>query len=171
MVGRANERRRFGCRGLFSAPFRIRRSQDDVAPELSAIVTRRAKPEMIAFDRGTEFVCNAMRAWSNDTVINWHFIVPGKPMQNGFIESYNGRLRDERSTKVGSSIWITPAPRSPTGRRFQCPAASVVAEIVAPRGLCRPPPATDGRLRKTDQLHPSSVAPPAALGVQHPKTL
>src|SRR6266481_5489537 len=43
----------------------------------------------------TEFTCNAMLAWSKDTVIDWHFIAPGKPMQNGFIESFNGRMRDE----------------------------------------------------------------------------
>ena len=36
-----------------------------------------------------------MLAWSKDTAIDWHFIAPGKRMQNGFIESFNGRMRDE----------------------------------------------------------------------------
>ncbi len=66
-----------------------------VAHELTAIVERRGKPGMIVSDHGTEFTCNAMLAWSKDTVIDWHFIAPGKPMQNGFIESFNGRMRDE----------------------------------------------------------------------------
>lgn len=47
------------------------------------------------FGDGTEFTCNAMPAWRKDAVIDWHFIAPGKPMQNGFIESFNGRMRDE----------------------------------------------------------------------------
>src|SRR3954447_12157922 len=46
-------------------------------------------------DNGTEFTCNAMLAWSEENKIDWHFIAPGKPMQNGFCESFNGRMRDE----------------------------------------------------------------------------
>lgn len=46
-------------------------------------------------DHGTEFTSNAMLKWSEDARIAWHFIAPGKPMQNGFMESFNGRMRDE----------------------------------------------------------------------------
>ena len=53
-----------------------------VARELTAIVERRGKPAMIVSDHGTEFTCNAMLAWSKDTVVDWHFIAPGKPMQS-----------------------------------------------------------------------------------------
>jgi putative transposase len=66
-----------------------------VARELTAIVEQRGKPGIIVSDHDTEFTCNAMLAWSKDTVIEWHFIAPGKPMQNGFIESFNGRMRDD----------------------------------------------------------------------------
>src|SRR3954453_2453673 len=66
-----------------------------VARELTAIVTRRGKPGMIVSDNGTEFTCNAMLSWCKDTVIDWHFIAPGKPIQNAFAESFNGRMRDE----------------------------------------------------------------------------
>ncbi|MHC2581728.1 transposase InsO family protein [Bradyrhizobium diazoefficiens] len=59
-----------------------------VARELKAVVERRGKPGMIVSDHGTELTCNAMLAWSKDTVIDWHFIAPGKPMQNGFIERF-----------------------------------------------------------------------------------
>ncbi len=34
-------------------------------------------------------------AWCQDTGVEWHYIAPGKPQQNGFVESFNGRLRDE----------------------------------------------------------------------------
>lgn len=66
-----------------------------VARELTTIVERRGKPEMIVSDHGTEFTCNAMLASCKGAAIDWHFIAPGKPMQNGFIESFNGRMRDE----------------------------------------------------------------------------
>jgi putative transposase len=36
-----------------------------------------------------------MLAWQEEFGIEWHYIPPGKPMQNGFVESFNGRLRDE----------------------------------------------------------------------------
>ena len=66
-----------------------------VARELTALIARRGKPGMIVSDNGTEFTCNAMLTWSEDHQIAWHFIAPGKPMQNGFCESFNGRMRDE----------------------------------------------------------------------------
>ena len=38
---------------------------------------------------------NAILAWQQERGVEWHYIAPGKPMQNGFVESFNGRLRDE----------------------------------------------------------------------------
>src|ERR1700678_280683 len=66
-----------------------------VARELTMLIERRGKPGMIVSDNGTEFTSNAMLAWAQDNRIVWHFIAPGKPMQNGFCESFNGRMRDE----------------------------------------------------------------------------
>ena len=59
------------------------------------MIERRGKPGMIVSDNGTEFTSNAMLAWAQDNSVAWHFIAPGKPMQNGFCESFNGRMRDE----------------------------------------------------------------------------
>jgi len=59
------------------------------------VIARRGKPGMIVSDHGTEFTSNAMLAWTQDNQIAWDFIAPGKPMQNGFCESFNGRMRDE----------------------------------------------------------------------------
>ena len=66
-----------------------------VARELDAIIRQRGRPEMIVSDNGTEYTSNAILGWADQMGIGWHYIAPGKPQQNGFIESFNGRLRDE----------------------------------------------------------------------------
>ena len=55
----------------------------------------RATGSYVTERNGTEFTCNAMLAWCKETGIDWHFIAPGKPIQNAFVESFNGRMRDE----------------------------------------------------------------------------
>ena len=50
---------------------------------------------MIVRDNGTEFTSNAILGFADRMGIDWHYIAPGKPIQNAFIESFNGRLRDE----------------------------------------------------------------------------
>ena len=66
-----------------------------VARELDRIATRRGYPVMVVSDNGTELTSNAILGWQRDRRVEWHYIAPGKPMQNGFVESFNGRLRDE----------------------------------------------------------------------------
>ena len=43
---------------------------------------------------GTEFTSRAILQWASQNKVEWHYIDPGKPQQNGFIESFNGSLRD-----------------------------------------------------------------------------
>jgi putative transposase len=50
---------------------------------------------MIISDNGTELTCNVMLKWAEKNGVEWHYIAPGKPQQNGFMESFNGKLRDE----------------------------------------------------------------------------
>ncbi|MFN5616613.1 MAG: IS3 family transposase, partial [Brevundimonas sp.] len=66
-----------------------------VARELDAIIQQRGRPETIVSDNGTELTSNAILDWADDAAVGWHYIAPGKPQQNGFNESFNGRLRDE----------------------------------------------------------------------------
>lgn len=66
-----------------------------VARELDKLIQHRGKPGMIVSDNGTELTSNAILTFAADRQINWHYIAPGKPMQNGFVESFNGRMRDE----------------------------------------------------------------------------
>jgi putative transposase len=66
-----------------------------VARELDAIIAWRGKPTSIVSDNGTELTSNAILEWADERQVGWHYIAPGKPQQNGFSESFNGRLRDE----------------------------------------------------------------------------
>jgi putative transposase len=66
-----------------------------VARELNLVIEQRGKPGTIVSDNGTELTSNAILAWYVDAKIKWHYIDPGKPVQNAFVESFNGRLRDE----------------------------------------------------------------------------
>jgi putative transposase len=49
----------------------------------------------VVSDNGAEFTSNAILSFAEDREIDWHYIAPGKPTQNAFIESFNGRLRGE----------------------------------------------------------------------------
>ena len=71
-----------------------------VGRELDAIIAGRCLPRVIVSDNGTEFTSMAILRWSQDRQIDWHYIAPGKPMQNGFIESFNGSFRDECLNEV-----------------------------------------------------------------------
>ena len=50
---------------------------------------------MVVSDNGSELASNAILRWADGSRVAWHYIAPGKPIQNAFIESFNGRLRDE----------------------------------------------------------------------------
>jgi len=66
-----------------------------VARELTALIRIYGKPHCIVSDNGTEFTSTAILKWAGDAGVAWHYIDPGKPQQNGLIESFNGSLRDE----------------------------------------------------------------------------
>jgi putative transposase len=66
-----------------------------VASELDAIITALGKPASIVSDNGTELTSMAILRWSQEARVEWHYIAAGKPQQNAFVESFNGRLRDE----------------------------------------------------------------------------
>jgi len=66
-----------------------------VVRALDALIARRGRPAMIVSDNGTELTSRAVLEWTNRTGIGWHYIAPGKPVQNAFVESFNGKFRDE----------------------------------------------------------------------------
>ena len=137
-----------------------------VARELTELVSHRGKPGMIVSDHGTEFTSNAILAWSKDHRMEWHYIEPGKPTQNGYIESFNGRMRDELLNEslffgldhARSAVleWVedynTTRPHSSLG--YQTPAA--FAGIIAATGYDASP---------IEGSATSPVAQPAPYGV------
>jgi putative transposase len=66
-----------------------------VVRELEIIMARRGRPAICVSDNGTELTGMAVLRWSQEIRLEWHYIAPGKPTQNAFIESFNARLRDE----------------------------------------------------------------------------
>ena len=67
----------------------------EVASLLEKIVLERGLPRSILSDNGPEFTGTAMAMWSDRSSVRLDWIAPGKPFQNGFCESFNGRMRDE----------------------------------------------------------------------------
>ena len=66
-----------------------------VVEQLKRLVAMRGAPESITTDNGSEFAGRAMDAWAHSGGVKLDFIRPGRPVENGYIESFNGRLRDE----------------------------------------------------------------------------
>ncbi len=132
---------------------------------------------MIVSDHGTELTSNAILAWSKENRIEWHYIAPGKPMQNGFCESFNGRMRDELlneslfhgldHARQKLREWVADynmaRPHSSLG--YKTPSNVYVRPYAAHLA------ATGDRLRNPDQLRRSPVAQTAPQGVNNAEAL
>jgi putative transposase len=70
-----------------------------VAREGDAIVAVRGKPLAVVSDNGTELTSTSILRWSQERQVGWHYIAPGKPTQTAFVESFNGRLRDDTNSR------------------------------------------------------------------------
>ncbi len=66
-----------------------------VTSVLSEVASVHDLPENIVVDNGPEFISNAMDEWAYNREVTLHFIRPGKPVDNAFMESFNARLREE----------------------------------------------------------------------------
>ena len=70
-------------------------TSQDVIDQLFQLIIFRGIPEHIRSDNGPEFTAKAVRSWLNRLSVKTLFIEPGSPCENGYIESFNGKLRDE----------------------------------------------------------------------------
>jgi putative transposase len=81
----------------FALPLAVRRSFPGFAVVhwLEQLAADHGLPQVISIDNGTEFTSRVFDAWAHRHGIKLHFIAPGRPVQNAYIESFNGKLRDE----------------------------------------------------------------------------
>jgi transposase InsO family protein len=66
-----------------------------VVREMDALIAQRGRPDVIVSDNGTEFTSSAVLAFTQAAKLDWRYIAPGKPTENAFAESFQGRMRDE----------------------------------------------------------------------------
>ncbi len=72
-----------------------RMTSEDVLERLAFLMATRGVPEHIRSDNGAEFTSQAVRQWLAKVGVKTLFIEPGSPWENGYVESFNGKLRDE----------------------------------------------------------------------------
>jgi len=72
-----------------------RLTSDDVLKRLSELFVHRGVPEHIRSDNGSEFTTKCVREWLGQVGVKTLFIEPGSPWEDGYMESFNGKLRDE----------------------------------------------------------------------------
>ena len=137
-----------------------------VARELDRLMIERGKPKMIVSDNGSEFTSNAILGWADTAKVEWHYIAPGKPMQNGFIESFNGRLRDEflnetlfttlAQARASLSIWKADYNEARPHSKLNWQTPNEFASTFNPRRALP--------LRNPKSSAPSPATPPAHQG-------
>jgi len=135
-----------------------------VARELDTVIARRSRPATIVSDNGTEFTSMAILRWAQEVRIAWHYIAAGKPNQNAFVESFNGRLRDELlnetlfvslvQARTALAAWQedynTVRPHSALGYRPPAPETVTLADpACAPRWLRPYRPSVENALMVT----------------------
>lgn len=70
-------------------------NSEDVLERLAELFVHRGTPQYIRSDNGSEFTAKRVRRWLSDLQVNTLFIEPGSPWENGYVESFHGKLRDE----------------------------------------------------------------------------
>jgi putative transposase len=139
-----------------------------VVRELEVVIAHRGQPAMCVSDNGTELTCMAVLRWSQEMRIEWHYIAPGKPTQNAFIESFNGKLRDELLnetlfTSLAQARAVLAAWKDDYNNvRPHSALGNLSPNEYADRSA--PGPQRGGALRYTEGSTPPPVAPPSQIG-------
>ena len=110
-------------------------NSDDVLERLAWLMSTRGTPEHVRSDNGAEFTAGVVREWLGKVGVKTLYIEPGSPWENGYVESFNGKLRDEllsgeifftlQEAKVLIEMWRkhynTVRPHSALGYRPPAP--------------------------------------------------
>jgi putative transposase len=147
-----------------------------VARELDRIIAGRGKPAAIVSDNGTELTANIMLRWADDHRVAWHYIAPGKPIQNAFVESFNGRLRDELLNEtLFRSLPHARATLEAWRRDYNAerPHSRLgwLTPLAFAASLEAPSPQRDRPLPPSEGSAACPVASAAETGFTHPRTL
>ncbi|WP_230646950.1 integrase core domain-containing protein, partial [Bradyrhizobium sp. Leaf401] len=146
-----------------------------VTRELDVIIAWRGRPAMCLSDNGTELTGMAMLRFSQERQIEWHYIAPGKPTQNAFIESFNARLRDELLnetlfTSLAQARAVLAAWKDDyNNARPHSALGNLTPTEYAKRNALGPQ--RDGTLRYAEGSAPRPVASPSPLGSYSTGTL
>jgi len=146
-----------------------------VAEALDRIIAERGRPLLIVSDNGSELTGHAVLRWASERRIEWHYIAPGKPTQNAYIEAFNGRLRDECLNEswfhsLSDARRVIEAWREdyntvrPHGRLGKLPPSLFAAAAISP-------PQRGEALRSLQGFAPRPVAPPSPTGSNEEQTL
>ena len=110
-----------------------------VARELDALIARRGRPKSCVSDNGTELTSKAILNWTHTRGVDWHYIAPGKPQQNAFVE----RSADKRAGAFHQRIAKEQlkAPWRRGGRSSLMYKWAAKLNLTAPQCLCTCPPA------------------------------
>lgn len=128
-----------------------RMNSDDVLERLSWLFATRGVPDHVRSDNGPEFTAKVVRDWLERVGVKTLFIEPGSPWENGYVESFNGKLRDEllngeifytlKEAKILTERWRwhynTVRPHSALGYRPPAPETAICG---APAAGCAPWP-------------------------------
>jgi len=146
-----------------------------VARELDAIIATRGRPLLCVSDNGTELTSMAILRWCQESGVEWHYIAPGKPTQNAFIESFNGRLRDEL---LNETLFVSLAHARALLAEWKLDYNTVRPHSaignVPPADfamLCDPAMQRGGSLRSFGGFAPHPVAPPSLQGSNEERIL
>ena len=136
-----------------------RLNSDDVLERLSWLFATRGVPEHVRSDNGPEFTAKVVRAWLKKVGVKTLFIEPGSPWENGYVESFNGKLRDEL---LNGEIFYTLKEAKVLIERWR-----VHYNTIRPhRSLGQRPPAPETRLMPLDGAEAAIAAGPASASLQ-----
>ena len=146
-----------------------------VVRELDVIIAWRGRPAMCVSDNGTELTGMAVLRFSQERQIEWHYIAPGKPTQNAFIESFNARLRDELLnetlfTSLAQVRAVLAAWKDDYNNARPHSALGNLTPTEYANGSV-PGPQRGGTLRYVEGSAPRPVAPPSPMGSNTTGTL
>jgi putative transposase len=139
-----------------------------VARELDLLIALHGRPLGLVSDNGTELTSMAILRWSQANAVAWHYIAPGKPTQNAFIESFNGRLRDELlnetlfASLLQARLVLEEWRRDYNTERPHSALGNLTPAAYAARNA--PVPQQAGALRSLGGFAPRPVATPDRIG-------